>query len=137
VVDKNGVSERNLIAAINAMNRIHIRRALLGLDAPTKLDVRGLYAGGSDEASERSLANQRAWANLSRADQERLYEALKYPAIETTATVTSGTDDGTESRSRKRGLAHADLDRDRIVFAIISPLYIRLAWHVSNRRRFP
>jgi len=77
--------------------RIHIRRArLLGLDAPNKFDVRATYGGGSDEAEEGHLRNQRAWASLSRADQERLYEALKYPAIETTATVNSGTDDRTD-----------------------------------------
>src|ERR1700731_1652407 len=44
VVDKPEVSEKNLIAAIKSMNRIHIRRSrLFGLDAPTKLYVRGLY----------------------------------------------------------------------------------------------
>ena len=38
VVDNPKESSKNLIAAVNAMNRIHIRRArLLGLDAPQKL----------------------------------------------------------------------------------------------------
>ena len=42
------------------MNRIHIRRAhLLGLDAPTKLDVRGLYRNGADEMSDEQFENER------------------------------------------------------------------------------
>jgi len=61
VVDNPKVSEKNLIAAINAMNRIHIRRAhLLGLDAPTKLDVSGIYRIGTDELSEERRETERA-----------------------------------------------------------------------------
>jgi hypothetical protein len=65
VVDNPKESSKNLIAAVNAMNRIHIRRArLLGLDAPTKLDVWGLYRTGADEISAERLENQCAWAML-------------------------------------------------------------------------
>jgi hypothetical protein len=98
VVDDNKVSEKNLIAAI-AMNRIHIRRAhLLGLDAPTKLDVRGIYWTGADEMSEERRETERAWRSLSWEEQARIYDAfdaagtrLNAP-VETTATVTSGPD---------------------------------------------
>ena len=66
VVDNNKVSEKNLIAAINAMNRIHIRRAhLLGLDAPTKLDVSGIYRKDTDELSDERRETERAWAVLA------------------------------------------------------------------------
>jgi hypothetical protein len=38
---------------------IHVRRAkLLGLDAPTKLDVRGLYQSGTDEISAERQARR-------------------------------------------------------------------------------
>jgi hypothetical protein len=99
VVDNNKVSEKNLIAAINAMNRIHIRRAhLLGLDAPTKLDVSGIYRIGTDELSDERRETERAWQSLPIEEQVRIYDAfdaarkrLNAP-IETTATVTIGSD---------------------------------------------
>jgi hypothetical protein len=95
VVDSNKVSEKNLIAAINAMNRIHIRRArLLGLDAPTKLDVSGIYRKGTDELSDERRETERAWRSLPVEEQVRIYDAfdaarkrLNAP-VETTATVT-------------------------------------------------
>src|SRR3984957_19406360 len=50
VVDNPKESSKNLIAAVNAMNRIHIRPArLLGVDAPQKLNIRGLYRIGGDQ----------------------------------------------------------------------------------------
>src|ERR1700680_453832 len=59
VVDNPKESSKNLIAAVNAMNRIHIRRArLLGLDAPQKLDIRGLYRIGGDQQSAERLARE-------------------------------------------------------------------------------
>src|ERR1700731_3182148 len=99
VVDNNKVSEKNLIAAINAMNRIHIRRAhLLGLDAPTKLDVSGIYRKGTDELSDERRETERAWQSLPIEERARIYDAfdaartrLNTP-IETTARVTSGPD---------------------------------------------
>jgi hypothetical protein len=99
VVDNSKVSEKNLIAAINAMNRIHIRRARLrGLDAPTKFDVSGIYRIGTDEMSEERRETERAWRSLPVEEQMRIYDAfdaartrLNAP-IETTATVTSGPD---------------------------------------------
>jgi len=79
--------------------RIHIRRAkLLGLDAPTKLDVSGIYSVGVDEISDERRETERAWRSMPVEEQMRIYDAfdaarkrLNAP-IETTATVTSGSD---------------------------------------------
>jgi hypothetical protein len=79
--------------------RIHIRRAkLLGLDAPTKLDVSGIYRTGADEMSEERRETHRAWQAMPLEEQARIYDAfdaararLNAP-IETTATVTIGSD---------------------------------------------
>jgi hypothetical protein len=99
VVDDPKVSGKNLIAAINSMNRIHIRRArLLGLDAPTKLDVRGIYRTGESELSEERRATELAWLAMPPEERARIYDSfhearkrLNAP-IETTATVTLGSD---------------------------------------------
>jgi hypothetical protein len=99
VVDNPKESSKNLIAAVNAMSRIHIRRAhLLGLDAPTKLDVSGIYRIGTDELSDERRETERAWRSLPVEEQVRIYDAfdaarkrLNAP-IETTATVTIGPD---------------------------------------------
>jgi hypothetical protein len=78
---------------------IHIRRAkLLGLDAPTKLDVSGIYKRGGEQFSAERLERQRVLEALPLAEQERIYElfeeARKRAAgtyVETTAvTVTNG-----------------------------------------------
>jgi len=79
--------------------RIHIRRAkLLGLDAPTKLDVSGIYRIGTDELSEERRETERAWQSLPIEERARIYDAfdaarkrLNAP-VETTATVTLGPD---------------------------------------------
>jgi len=86
-------------AGLAALNRIHIRRAhLLGLDAPTKLDVSGIYRLGTDERSDERRETERAWQSLPIEERARIYDAfdaartrLNAP-IETTATVTSGPD---------------------------------------------
>jgi hypothetical protein len=89
-MDANKENWRVQMSGSAQLRGIHIRRAkLLGLDSPSKLDVRALYSAGTDEASEESLENQRAWARLSLDEQERFYEALTRPALETTATVTT------------------------------------------------
>jgi predicted pyridoxine 5'-phosphate oxidase superfamily flavin-nucleotide-binding protein len=101
VVDNPKESSKNLIAAVNAMNRIHIRRArLLGLDAPQKLDIRGLYRIGGDQQSAERLARERVLEAVPLDEQERMYEVLaaarkrvEAADIETTATrVTNGPD---------------------------------------------
>jgi hypothetical protein len=92
-------SPKTRAAGLAALNRIHIRRAhLLGLDAPTKLDVSGIYRTGTDEMSEERRETERAWQSLPIEERARIYDAfdaartrLNAP-IETTATVTIGSD---------------------------------------------
>jgi hypothetical protein len=98
-LDTHKESWQATATCMSGLNRIHVRRArLLGLDAPTKLDVRGLYRTGTDEGSAEQLENERVWQSLPVEEQIRIYEALtgaqkRLPApIETTATVTSGPD---------------------------------------------
>ena len=84
---------------ISGLNRIHVRRAhLLGLDAPTKLDVSGIYRTGADEMSEERRETERAWQSLPVEERARIYDAfdaararLNAP-VETTTTVTSEPD---------------------------------------------
>src|ERR1019366_647126 len=57
---------RTRAAGLAILNRIHIRRAhLLGLDAPTKLDVSGIYGSGAEERSEERRENHRAWQAMT------------------------------------------------------------------------
>ena len=90
-------------AGLAALNRIHIRRArLLGLDAPTKLDVRGLYRTGIDEISAERQARRAVLEALPIEEQRRIYDVFyqarlraqagdfSQPAIET--TVNNGPD---------------------------------------------
>ena len=94
IIDVKDQTARNITSALNTMNRIHIRRAkLLGLDAPTKLDVGAFYARGTSQLSEERLRRQAVLAALPRAEQERLYDMFAAArkraaggAIETAAT---------------------------------------------------
>jgi hypothetical protein len=108
VVDNSKVSEKNLIAAINAMNRIHIRRArLLGLDAPTKLDVSGIYQRGGADIEAEQRAREAVIEALPIEERRRIYELfyqaglraaagdLSQPAVDT--TVSNGSDSKTTS----------------------------------------
>src|SRR6202045_1810293 len=77
VVDNPKESSKNLMAAINAMNRIHVRRArLLGLDAPQKIDLRALYRVGGDQQSAERLARERILEAVPLDEQARMYEVL-------------------------------------------------------------
>ena len=76
--------------------RIHIRRAkLLGLDAPTKLDVSGIYQRGGDDLEAEQRAREAVIEALPIEEQRRIYDLfyqaglraaagdLSQPAIET------------------------------------------------------
>ena len=99
-MDSNKADWRVQMSGTAQLRGIHIRRAhLLGLDAPTKLDVRGIYRTGESELSEERLETQRAWLSLPPEERARIYDAfddarkrLNAP-IETTGTVTLGPDD--------------------------------------------
>src|SRR6202035_2003936 len=98
-LDMHKESWQATATCMSGLNRIHVRRAhLLGLDAPTKLDVNGIYRTGTDELSDERRETERAWQSLPVEEQMRIYDAfdaararLNAP-IETTATVTSGPD---------------------------------------------
>jgi hypothetical protein len=90
-------------SGLAALNRIHIRRAkLLGLDAPTKLDVSGIYQRGGDDSSVERLSWEAILEALPVEEQVRWYEVFQeahrrakvgdfsQSPIET--TVTSGTE---------------------------------------------
>ena len=98
-MDANKEDWRAQMSGTAQLRGIHIRRAeLLGLDAPTKLDVSGIYRIGTDELSEERRETERAWQSLPIEERARIYDAfdaararLSAP-IETTATVTIGPD---------------------------------------------
>src|ERR1700719_3766233 len=51
-LDTHKESWQATATCMSGLNRIHVRRAhLLGLDAPTKFDVSGLYRTGGDEVA--------------------------------------------------------------------------------------
>jgi hypothetical protein len=99
VLDTHKENWQATATCISGLNRIHVRRAhLLGLDAPTKLDVSGIYRIGADEMSEERRQTERAWQSLPVEERARIYDAfdaargrLNAP-VETTATVTIGPD---------------------------------------------
>jgi len=89
--------------------RIHIRRArLLGLDAPTKLDVRGIYQRGGSDLEAEQQAREAVIEALPIEERRRIYELfyqaglraaagdLSQPAIDTTES-DSRTNDESES----------------------------------------
>jgi hypothetical protein len=96
-LDAHKDSWQAVASLAGALNRVHIRRArLLGLDAPTRLDIRGFYGTGGDEVSAERLERRRVLEALPVEEQIRLYElfeaAKKRAAgmVETTAMVVSG-----------------------------------------------
>jgi len=77
IIDAHKENWKAQVSALRALNFVDIRRArLLGPDAPTKLDVRGLCRSGDDEISAERLENQRAWRSLPVEEQIRIYESL-------------------------------------------------------------
>lgn len=91
------------LEGIRALNMIHKRRAaLLGLDAPQKLDIRGFYGTGADEMSAERIERQAVLAALPLEEQARLHEIfnkakrLAASSIPTTATVVNSGNDGTD-----------------------------------------
>jgi hypothetical protein len=106
-------------AGLAALNRIHIRRAhLLGLDAPTKLDVRGLYRTGIDEISAERQARRAVLEALPIEEQRRIFEVFyqarkrveagdfSQPAIET--TVNNGSNQRSAPDESDDGAEHND-----------------------------
>jgi hypothetical protein len=93
------------VAALSgSLNRIHTRRArLLGLDAPTKLDVSAFYARGVNQLSEERMARQAVLEALPLDEQERIYDmfaaARKRAAGEAVETTAVAVINGPEPRN--------------------------------------
>ena len=98
---------------------IHVRRSkLLGLDAPTKLDVRGLYRTGIDEISAERQARRAVLEALPIEEQRRIFEVFyqarkrveagdfSQPAIET--TVNNGSNQRSAPDESDDGAEHND-----------------------------
>jgi len=102
-MDANKDDWRAQMAGTSQLNRIHVRRArLLGLDAPTKLDVTGIYQRGGTDLHAEQLAREAVIEALPIEEQRRIYELFyqaglrakagdfSQPAIAT--TVSNGSD---------------------------------------------
>jgi hypothetical protein len=110
IIDAQKDNWKAQISALRSLNFVHIRRArLLGLDAPTKLDVSGIYQrGGADVKAERH-AREAVLQALPIEEQRRIYEIFyqaglraqagdfSQPAIET--TVSNGNEQRTDHQS--------------------------------------
>jgi hypothetical protein len=100
IMDANKDDWKVQISCTAQLRGIHIRRAkLLGLDAPTKLDLSGFDRRDENQQSAESLARQRVFEAMTDEEQEAIYEKFEEArrrvagAIETTATVISGNAD--------------------------------------------
>jgi hypothetical protein len=100
-LDQEKDNWKAVVACMAAINRIHIRRArLLGLDAPQKLDIQGLYRSGGDEMSAVRMARQAAYESLSLEDQAKLlelHERMSMNASKPAVLVLEAAVDGSEN----------------------------------------
>jgi hypothetical protein len=102
-MDRTPANAKVQIAGVRALNLIHVRRArLLGLDAPTQMDIRGLYRTGADEMTAERAARRRVLQELPVEEQVRLYRIFEEAerragAIPTTATVVTKESDARNS----------------------------------------
>jgi hypothetical protein len=76
-------------AGLAALNRIHIRRAkLLGLDAPTKLDVSGIYQHGGDDILAEQRAREAVIEALPIEERRRIYELFYQAGLRAQAEIS-------------------------------------------------
>jgi hypothetical protein len=103
-MDANKAVWQVQMSGTSQLRGIHIRRAhLLGLDAPTRLDVRGLYRTGESELSEESRRTELAWLSMPPEERAYIYDSFDNAVkrldapVETTADlVTLGPDNRTD-----------------------------------------
>ena len=86
------------LAPRNSAASISAGRICWVLTRQAKFDVRAVYGGGGEEASEERRTKELAWLAMPPEERARIYDSL-YEArkrlnapIETTATVTLGSD---------------------------------------------
>jgi hypothetical protein len=107
VIADHGADPYVVLGAINAMTRLHGRRArLMGLDAPQKIDIRAMYGTGTDEQAADRLMRQRVFAAMPVEAQIRWledYDAAKQSLddegdaqVETTGKLIDGPDRNTD-----------------------------------------
>jgi hypothetical protein len=76
-------------AGLAALNRIHIRRAkLLGLDAPTKLDVSGIYQRGGADIEAEQRAREAVIEALPIEERRRIYELFYQAGLRAQAEIS-------------------------------------------------
>ena len=109
-IDANKEDWRAQMAGTAQLRGIHIRRAkLLGLDAPSNLDVSGIYQRGGADIEAEQRAREAVIEALPIEEQRRIYELfyqaglraaagdLSQPVIE--ATVSNGPDNRADDES--------------------------------------
>jgi hypothetical protein len=70
-----------VLGVTNALNRLHIRcPQLLGLDAPTKADVKGLYPTESHALPAERPERLPILNSISREEQKQVFEAFEAAA---------------------------------------------------------
>ena len=75
IIDAQKDNWKGQVSALRALNLVHVRRAkLLGLDAPTKLDVSGIYQRGGTDLEAEQRARQAVIEALPIEEQRRIYE---------------------------------------------------------------
>jgi hypothetical protein len=94
-LDANKNNWKAVEALSNSLIRLYQRRArLFGLDAPQKVDIRGIYPSGTDERSAEQHERERIIEAIPLDEQERMFEVFEAArkrakfgtlAIETTA----------------------------------------------------
>ena len=152
-MDANKEDWRAQMAGTAQLRGIHIRRAkLLGLDAPTKLDVSGIYQRGGADLEAEQRAREAVIEALPIEEQRRIYELfyeaglraaagdLSQPAIETTVShgprsrITSD-DESSPDRNRPSDAVRDALAWDRVMLRNDLRLYIRQACTWSSHRQ--
>jgi len=77
IIDANEDKPKIQLACLDRLNRVHVRRSrLLGLDAPQKLDIQGMYRTGTEEMSAARLERESLLEAMTREEQEYVYEAF-------------------------------------------------------------
>ena len=110
IIDAHKDNWKAQVSALRSLNLVHVRRArLLGLDAPTELDVSGIYRRGGADIEAEQRAREAIIEALPIEEQRRIYELfyqaglraaagnLSQPAI--AATVTDGPHDRIDDES--------------------------------------
>jgi hypothetical protein len=121
VIADHPTSWQAVVSALNSMNRISIRRAkMMGLDAPMKFDVRGIYGVGHDEMMAERRDRERILEAMPMAERAHLFEVFRQARIDadagvfpdstpTTATVIDESNDRNSNDDPAPGHGNTDI----------------------------